>query len=188
MDLKTKKLMVEAWCYASSMPRKVYRHRLSANIVEIVTDFARIHEHDDRKDYKQAWVEWVELNKSIFDEECTRLKELGYEGDPLDKIFKAGRYYFRKKSVAKKSQPKARRVYIGTSREMLQAMDAFIVSQLNGESSLSPAACYLKFIESTTGAPVYDAEISILSAHLDAVAAKDKLKKTFKNRYYRQVR
>ena len=71
---------------------------------------------------------------------------------------------------------------------MLQAMDAFIVSQLNAESPLSPAECYLKFIGSEKGAPVYDAEISILSAHLDAVAAKDKLKKTFKNRYYRQVR
>tara|TARA_Y100000748_G_scaffold252662_1_gene218120 strand:- start:238 stop:750 length:513 start_codon:yes stop_codon:yes gene_type:complete len=170
------------------MPRKVYRHRLSANIVEIVTDFARIHEHDDRKDYKQAWLEWVELNKSIFDEECTRLKDLGYEGDPLDKIFKAGRYYFRKKSLAKKSVPKVRRVYIGTSREMLQAMDAFISSQLNADNPLSPAACYLKFVESEKGAPIYEAEVTMLATHLDSPSARDKLKKTFKNRYYRQVR
>lgn len=169
------------------MARKVYRHRLSPDVVDIVAEFARIHEHDSRKDYKQAWVEYVAVNKVLFDEECTRLIKSGYEGDPIEKIFKAGRYYFRKKSVGKKISPKARRVYIGTSREMLKAMDQFIHLQLGEDSPLSPAASYEKFINSETGRSIFKSEISNLMLQLDDETAKDKLKKTFKNRYYRHT-
>ena len=185
MDSKTKKLMMLILGPMCHMQRRVYRHRLSPDVVEIISEFARIHEHDSRKDYKQSWLEYVALNRRVFDDECLRLSSLGFKGDSMDKMFKAGRYYFRKKPQSKKTEPKARRVYIGTSREMLKAIDQFITDQLDQEDPSSPAICYEQFINSETGKRMFNDEIANLTAHLAEALAKDKLKKTFKNRYYR---
>ena len=43
----------------------------------------------------------------------------------LDKMFKSARYYFRKKGTEKK-EPKRRCSYIGTAKELLDAMDTLI--------------------------------------------------------------
>ena len=60
---------------------------------------------DHRKEYKKAWEPWCEENKEMIAEEIRRLKQTGYDGDITDKMYKAGRYYFRKKSKkAKKEQ------------------------------------------------------------------------------------
>ena len=171
----------------SAMPRKVYRHRLSLEVVVLVTDFSKIHEHDSRTDYREAWEEWVMLNKSIFDAECNRLLLFGYKGDPMDKIFKAGRYYFRKKQSAAKKAPVVRRVYVGTSRETLDSMDDFIACCLRTASPKSPAACYTDYLMSSQGSKAIANEMKALTLQLSEEAAKDKLKKTFKNRYYRQT-
>ena len=42
-------------------------------------------------------IEVVDNNNNLIDTEVLRLKKLGYNGDVIGKMYKAGRYYFRKK-------------------------------------------------------------------------------------------
>ena len=76
---------------------KIFRYKLSDNIMELITQFAKIHQYDDRHAYKEAWENYVNEKREIIDREVYRLSELNYKGDVMDKMFKAGRYYFRSK-------------------------------------------------------------------------------------------
>ena len=78
-------------------PVSIYRFQFTTEINDAITDFTKIHMYDHRHDYKEAWIIWCKSNENIIKEEITRLQELGYKGDVQDKMYKAGRYYFRKK-------------------------------------------------------------------------------------------
>ena len=75
----------------------VYRYQFTKEINDAITDFAKIHMFDHRHDYKEGWNSWWESNKDILEAEINRLQGLGYKGNVKDKMYKAGRYYFRKK-------------------------------------------------------------------------------------------
>ncbi len=89
----------------------IYRYKFTEDFMVDLNKFAKIHQYDDRKDFKEAWLTWVEDNKDIVDEEIHRLLYLGYEGDILDKMFKSARYYFRKKSTEKKTAQATSSIY-----------------------------------------------------------------------------
>ena len=72
------------------------RFNLSTDIIEKISYFAKLHQFDDRKDYKEAWELWYKSQD--FSEEENNLKKHGWNGNFEEKLFKAGRYYFRKKS------------------------------------------------------------------------------------------
>ena len=83
----------------------IFRFDFAPNVVSKISEFAKLHMDDHRKEYKKAWEPWCEENKEMIAEEIRRLKQTGYDGDITDKMYKAGRYYFRKKSKkAKKEQ------------------------------------------------------------------------------------
>jgi hypothetical protein len=108
----------------------IYRYKFTDDITNELYQFSKIHQYDDRKVFKEAWNIWVEDNRDIVDTEIRRLTIMNYEGDIIDKMFKSARYYFRKKSTVKKA-PTERREYIGTHRDMLDAMDYHIKSKIN---------------------------------------------------------
>jgi hypothetical protein len=81
------------------MAHKIYRFKLSEEIMEKITAFSKSHQNDERKMYKQAWNSWFEENKNEMEQEINRITRIGYKGDIVDKMFKAGRYYFRKKNA-----------------------------------------------------------------------------------------
>jgi len=83
----------------------LFRFKLDDSIVELISHFAKIHMMDDRKTYKNEWNIYYENHREVFDREIQRLTELGYNNkEPIkDKMFKAGRYYFRKKTLHKES-------------------------------------------------------------------------------------
>ena len=68
-------------------------------------------------------------------------------------MFKAGRYYFRKKSMSAAEPAKVRRVYIGTSRSLLSAMDDFINTHQSAGGG-PPAECYRRFVEAEMHYPL----------------------------------
>ena len=105
---------------------QVYRYKFTDSIVAMLTAFAKLHAHDDRHAYREAWNDWWEMNIEVLETEARRLYSLGYEGDVQDKMFKAGRYYFRAKNP-KKLIPQERRTYISMSPEIIEAVDAHIV-------------------------------------------------------------
>ena len=80
----------------------LFRFKLDDSIVELISYFAKNHMMDDRKTYKTEWNIYYESHREVFDREIQRLTELGYNNkEPIkDKLFKAGRYYFRKKNLS----------------------------------------------------------------------------------------
>jgi hypothetical protein len=144
--------------------------------------FSKIHQYDHRKDFKEAWQIWIEENDDIVEEETARLFEQGYQGDVLDKMFKSARYYFRKKSVEKKN-PKQRRSYISVNRELLDAMDMHIEDNFTKEN-YQPKIGFLEFCKENdillkeTISGMFEKNIT------NAELIEDKIKKTYKNRYF----
>jgi len=168
-----------------SSSNTIYRYKFTEDFMVDLYKFAKIHQYDDRKDFKEAWLTWVEDNKNIVDEEMHRLLYLGYEGDILDKMFKSARYYFRKKSTEKK-QPKQRRQYISVDRELLNAMDNHIEDNMY-DDNYQPKTGFITFCK--------DNEILLKDVisklyeqgEKNSRLIEDKIKKTYKNRYFMLV-
>lgn len=80
----------------------IYRHEFSKEFMTNLSYFSKVHQHDDRHTYKSEWAKWTQQEDIalIIDAETRRLQENGYVGDISDKMFKAGRYYFRKKTLS----------------------------------------------------------------------------------------
>ena len=78
---------------------KVFRYKFEKEIVDMLTYFAKLHQYDSKDDYKEAWKPWFESNKDIFEREGRRIINLGYNGNVEQKMYKAARYYFRRKGV-----------------------------------------------------------------------------------------
>ena len=162
--------------------KTIFRYKFSEPFVADLYNFAKIHQYDDRVGYKEAWGVWVEDNKELVSRECERLMSLDYDGDILDKMFKSARYYFRKKSTEKKA-PLERRDYVGTQKDMLDAMDYHIKSKIN-DQNYKPSDGFDEFCKSNLD--LLKEEISNLCKHgfTDSNEIKQKIKKTYKNRYF----
>ena len=78
--------------YDNNLPIVIYRFKFTEEFMEDLYKFSKIHQYDDRKDFKEAWKVWTKENENIINDEMRRLLNLGYEGDVLDKMFKSARY------------------------------------------------------------------------------------------------
>lgn len=164
------------------LPTVIYRFKFTEQFMEELYKFSKIHQYDERKDFKEAWKIWTEENEDIIDEETRRLNNLGYDGDVMDKMFKSARYYFRKKSSEKK-QPKQRRQYISVTRELLDAMDNHIEENIYNED-YQPKTGFVSFCKDNekilkeTLTKIFEQGIK------DSELIQNKIKKTYKNRYF----
>ena len=128
----------------------IYRFKFTTDVMIYLTSFAKKHQFVDRKTYKDSWETWLNDNSEMVEEECCRLYKLGYEGDVKDKMFKAARYYFRKKS-SNKLEPQKRKNYVTVDHELLNCMDEHIRRNI-GSSGYSPASGYSDFCQSNINA------------------------------------
>ncbi len=166
----------------TSLPNIIYRFKFTNEFMNELNKFSKIHQYDKRVDFKEAWNIWVEENNDIIQEEITRLESLGYDGDIIDKMFKSARYYFRNKSTEKK-QPKQRRQYITVSRELLQAMDNHIEKNIYNEDYV-PKLGFVSFCKENE-IVLKDVISKIFEQGIkDSKLIQDKIKKTYKNRYF----
>lgn len=162
----------------------IYRYKFTDEFMEELYKFAKIHQYDHRKDFKEAWEIWVDDNKEIVDEESRRLINLGYDGDVVDKMFKSTRYYFRKKNTHKK-EPTKRRDYVGSQKELLEAMENHIKSYTN---EFKPSDGFKEFCQ-THKDLVKDQIARLIRAGIkDSDVIKEKIKKTYKNRYFLMIK
>lgn len=163
----------------------VFRFKFEQSVVDEVMRFAKMHQYDDRHEYKDAWKTWCLDNSDMLEVEAKRLEALGYEGDVYDKLFKSGRYYFRTKRLDK-TEPAERKKYVGLGRDTLRAMDSFVDNAAT--TGMSPADAFSAFCVENTD--VLKSEITALlnNSELSDDDVRDKLKKTFKNRYFQKVR
>jgi len=156
----------------------IYRYKFTQEIMDELHNFSKIHQFDDRVQFKEAWQLWtVEFDETIR-VEIQRLSHNGYEGDILDKMFKSARYYFRKKSSVK-PEVKERREYISFQKDILTLMDNHIKL-----TKLKPADGFTDFCN--TNMEALKKEIAYLVGHniTDSKQIQAKFKKTYKNRYF----
>ena len=164
----------------------IYRYKFTEDFMQDLFTFAKVHQFDHRKDFKEAWVAWIDTNENTVNEEVLRLTRLGYDSDILDKMFKSARYYFRKKSTEKKA-PEPRRDYVSVRKELLEAIDAHINKSISG-ANYKPSDGFDNFCNNNL--ELIRDEISHLtkSGLTDSDEIKQKIKKTYKNRYFLVIR
>jgi len=164
------------------LPIVIYRFKFTEEFMVYLYNFSKIHQYDDRKDFKEAWNVWTEENDDIIDGEMRRLLTLGYEGDVLDKMFKSARYYFRKKST-ERTDPKQRRQYISVTKDLLDAMDRHIENNIYDEN-YQPKTGFITFCKDNETL-LKDTISSIFEQGIkESELIEDKIKKTYKNRYF----
>jgi hypothetical protein len=164
----------------------IYRYKFTEDFTSELFKFSKIHQYDDRKVFKEAWNIWMEDNEDIVNEEYKRLKDLCYDGDIFDKMFKSARYYFRKKSTEKK-EPAKRRIYVGSQKDFLEAMDEHIKCNIVS-GDFKPSEGFDEFCKENVG--LLKEEIAVLcrAGLTDSNEIKSKIKKTYKNRYFLAIR
>ena len=162
----------------------IYRYKFTPNFMEDLYKFSKVHQYDDRKSFKEAWEVWIKKENELITDEITRLDKLGYVGNILDKMFKSARYYFRKKSTTK-PDPKERRKYVGVHKDLLDAMDLQISSSRNTQD-FKPSDGFASFCKNNTDE--LKNEIGrLLENDLDSNDIMNKIKKTYKNRYFMAI-
>lgn len=162
---------------ASSPTATTYRHEFNKEFIDELSKFSKVHQYDDRHTYKSEWTKWTQQENiaEAIESEKRRLANNGYIGNIEEKMFKAGRYYFRKKSTGKKPQPQEdnddddtsstatatatatapptpRRTYITMSKACIKMMDQHIHStitstSLGGGGTPKPSICYDEFFK-----------------------------------------
>ena len=160
----------------------IYIYKFTNEFTDELFKFSKIHQYDHRTDFKEAWNEWLENNSEIVDEETRRLINLGYDGDILDKMFKSARYYFRKKSTEKK-EPSKRRIYIGGEKELLELMDNHINTNIHIEN-FKPSEGFNEFCKNNTEILKQSVFTLYRAGITNSDEIKNKIKKTYKNRYF----
>jgi len=216
---------------------KTYRHEFGKEFMAELSRFSKVHQYDDRHTYKSEWTKWTQQYDiaQAIDVEKRRLEENGYKGDTEDKMFKAGRYYFRKKSTAAaadttspadttavtptapelsvpdlptdtadtatRTPPSQRRPYITMSKDCIKMMDEHIrnASSSAATTEFKPSSCYSDFYQTKMTSDDMTKEIGhIIEKYEKTPGAMtnispeeltnqimDKIKKTYKNRYYK---
>lgn len=173
---------------------QTFRFKFGQEFTEYMSHFAKIHQYDDRKSFKEAWTKWTEEEhiNALINDENKHLLNQGYVGDVSDKMFKSARYYYRKKKDTHDIIP--RKEYIGLTSTIIEVMDIHIKSQFlentkkNNENKIitnvSPANAFLDFIN--TNQSIIQDESVILSKKENNSYFDEKIKKTYKNRYFIQ--
>ena len=171
---------------------KTYRYVFSSEITEQLSVFAKIHQYDDRKDFKEAWTKWIkeENIEPLINDEVKRIKNLGFEGDPMEKMFKSARYYYRNKTNQTKEESKQRKPYETISRDIQQKMDEHINHQIkasaeNGISKISPAESFDDYLnQNKTNILEELRNTNAVITKSDCQNLINKYKKSYKNRFY----
>jgi|LauGreSBDMM110SN_4_FD.fasta_scaffold117461_2 Fe-S cluster biosynthesis and repair protein YggX len=170
--------------FNSASSINIYRYKFTQEFMNEIYQFAKIHQYDERKDFKEAWEIWMETQSELINSEVNRLTTLNYQGDIIDKMFKSARYYFRKKGTVKK-EPVQRSSYVAINKDLLDAMDEHILSNVT-KKDYKPSDGFVDFCN--TNIPLLKEEVLRLfeeeGVQKDAKIIEKKIKKTYKNRYF----
>lgn len=160
----------------------IFRFKFTPDFNTQLLSFAKLHQYDDRITYKEAWDKWLIDNDSIVHDEIMYLKSSGYDGDILQKMYKSGRYYFRKKTFTE-HEPKQRQKYISIDKDVIDLMDRNIILHAETSSLFKPSISYEKFcLDYST--VIVDETLRLVELDLNKCDIANKLKKTYKNRYF----
>jgi hypothetical protein len=166
---------------------QVFRFKFNNELTENIDYFSKLHQHDDRKTYKEAWKKWSETPEmvAIIMSETERLNRLGYTENINDKMYRSSRYYYRKKN----DQVKERATFVRSSHNVSKDFIILMKNYIENEklsNGFSPKNAYNNFLE--VNKEFYESEIENLTtngfSNEDAIL---KIKKTFKNQHYQSI-
>jgi len=174
---------------------------MAEHIVEYLNQFANKHQHDGRKDFKENWQKWIEDEdiKPLMNEEIKRLRNDGFEGDVLDKMFKSARYYYRNKSsnTEDNKEKKDRKKYETVDKSILENIDQHIHDQINKHvkktkdnedisiSKASPAESFTVYLNENKKTLLRELQTNEQAiSRTDVEDLINKYKKIYKNRFY----
>tara|TARA_B100001741_G_C16425003_1_gene538148 strand:- start:114 stop:605 length:492 start_codon:yes stop_codon:yes gene_type:complete len=154
-----------------------YRFNFSKQLLDILIPFVNINKYSDTQSFNENWNVWLKQNNNVIQNENKLLITKGYNGDIYVKLYKSAKYYYKKKK--KKKSVTKRKPYIGIDHQILNLIDDHITSiRIN----IKPHDSYLQFIE------LYKNNINIEYKRLINILNKNdfdnKIKKTYKNRFY----
>ena len=165
------------------MASVIYRYKFREEFLPILVEFSRIHQYDQTNDFKEAFEQFLETNKEIVESETKYLKGNGYTGNIVDKMYKSARYYFKNKDY-KPQENKKRRKYIKQDKNFIYHIDEDVTNAIR--NGVKPAIAYDNFIEGEINKSVIENEKNRLQEFLEGDDVINKIKKTYKNRYFIQ--
>lgn len=162
---------------------QTFHHNASEECANILSEFAMEHREDKNKQFKMAWQQWILEPRisAILSTELNVLRESGYQGDPMEKMYFSARYYYRKKALKEQlaqveecyvaESPKQRKKYELADKDTLEQINAHIIKKLFGEKDaaiISPANAFAAYCET----------------HNVSGIEEERLKKIYKNRFF----
>jgi|APGre2960657505_1045072.scaffolds.fasta_scaffold16782_4 hypothetical protein len=156
----------------------IYRYKFIQEFMDALFQFSKVHQYDDRQSFKEAWEIWIEQNENLVNSEVRRLSNLDYDGDVINKMFKSARYYYRKKGT-EKNAPIERRPYVTSQKELIDAMDEHIQ-----KNCCKPSDGFIDFCNSHVELLKKEVDTMVHLGFRDPSEIKNKIKKTYKNRYF----
>lgn len=179
----------------------IYRFKFTELFTKQLHVFAKLHEFDERSDFKEAWVKWLNDNDDIVSVEIERHQSLGFKGDVKAKMYESVRYYYRKKGTVEKGLS-TKKKYIQLSSPFLEKIVKHIMmniesfndsyksidsEEINDDSksrsthymiSIKPSTLYENFCNDETNHELINREVDNLrNKQLDYVSIQDKIKK-----------
>ena len=156
-----------------------FRFTYTPSMHELLNDFATCHRFDPtRQQFKEAWEEWTKENAEAIDAQTKIFESQGFTGNALDKMYKSVRYYYRQKPFRKKEIVK-RTSYTTIPKHLLTKIDEHCTLY---RRNVKPQDAFEAFLDS-------DSEtIDAIKRHLvnmDDEEINKKIKKTYKNRFYK---
>lgn len=165
---------------------KIFRFKFSHSMIEEMKSFSRIHQYDDKQTFKEAWNEWKDTHHELIQNEYNTLKELGFNGNIKDKIYKSIRYYYCKKINSATNEPKKRRKCVPVNRNLLTLIDRHILMNIENidhtKKLFKPSIGFSQFALNNND--VENERERLQNEGLQNEEIELKLKKTYKNRYF----
>ena len=156
-----------------------FRFTYTPSMHDLLNDFATLHRFDaTRQQFKEAWEEWTKEHTEAIDIQTKLFESQGFTGNTLDKMYKSVRYYYRQKPLRKKETVK-RTSYTTIPKHLLAKIDEHCTLC---QRNVKPQDAFEAFLDS-------DSEtVDAIKRHLAMMDDEDiqkKIKKTYKNRYYK---
>ena len=153
---------------------QTFNYNFTEKCKQILSTFALEHREDSNKKFKMAWQQFIAETSitEILLNELTTLKNAGYAGDAMEKMYSSARYYYRKKALKDQTMSckKTRKQYESGDSKLLNMVNEHIIGKLfNGgdTSNITPAKAFEDFCD------VYE-----------NVLDENKYKKIYKNRFF----
>jgi hypothetical protein len=164
--------------------QNIFRFKFDNDLTDEMQNFARIHKHDTRLDFKENFDEWFNNNIELINRERFRLDSIGYEDDIKVKLFRSIKYYYVKKSPTKTTEKATRPMkYVQHQKEFTQIITNYISNECIPFKK-SPKDSYKSFLESFENEITSEVNILNEKFNLSKEDSENKIKKTFKNQYF----